>query len=155
MKRILAVLLFIGVLSAAGIGHAGNVAVIVHKSNRISEVSLGDLVRIFRQERRYWRGSQKIYLIMRENLSPEKTLFLKKIYRMESKGLKKFWLTKIFRGQIASLPKTLNSNEAVVRFVGRVPPAVSFIDFDAADNSIKILRIDGKFPGEPGYPLAD
>jgi hypothetical protein len=39
------------------------------------------------------------------------------------------------------------------RFVREVPNAIGFLDVSAVDGSVKVLRINGKLPGEPGYPL--
>ena len=32
--------------------------------------------------------------------------------------------------------------------------AVGYVDAVMADASVKVLRIEGKLPGEPGYPLS-
>ena len=121
-----------------------------------SRVSLEELSKIFAQERQYWVIGKKIYLVLQEAGSPEKQVVLKKIYRKANDDeLKKFWLGKIFRGEIATFPKTLSSNEAVKRFVSQAVNAIGFIDSAFVDDSIKVLRIDGKLPGERGYVLPD
>jgi hypothetical protein len=73
---------------------------------------------------------------------------------MDEGALKKFWLQKMFKGEIASFPKTLSSAGSVKQFVGKVPNAISFLDSSLADAGVKVLRVDGKLPGEPGYPLS-
>lgn len=134
---------------------AGEIAVIVSKANPTEAISFRELVKIFKQEKQYWETGGKIYLIMQETGAAEKATVLKKIYQMEEQELKKFWLGKLFRQEIASFPKTLSSNEAVKRFVSQVPSAVGVIDASFVDDSVKVLRIDGKGPGESGYVLAD
>ena len=119
MKRIVPTLLFIGALSAAGPGHAGDMAVIVNKSNRLSALSLENLVRFSRMDRQFWPDGVRVYLVLPEAGSPEKRILLRHVYQMNGEGLKKLWVTKIFRGEIASFPKTLSSNEAVLRFVAK------------------------------------
>jgi len=114
---------------------------------------LGDLIKIFKLERKYWGSGEKIYLILRDTGSQEKDIVLKMIYKTDDAGLKKFWLARLYREEITSFPKTLNSNEAVIRFVNQVPNSISFIDATFLDKRVKALRIDGYFPGEPGYPL--
>ncbi len=74
---------------------------------------------------------------------------------MTSDELKRFWLTKIYRGELTSFPKTLSSNESVQRFVGRVPNAIGFVDASYSDETVKVLRIDGKLPGAEGYALGE
>jgi len=141
--------------SAPGEAAAGDVAVIVHKENATHEVSYGELVKLFKQDQQFWDDGQRIYLLLRETGSAEKQVVLEKIYKMDARALKKFWLGKLYRGDIPSYPKTLGSNEAIARFVSQVPNAIGFIDAAYVDDRVQALRIDGKLPGEPGYVLSD
>ncbi len=50
-------------------------------------------------------------------------------------------------------PKTLVSNNGVLRFVYNVPGAIGYVRARDVDASVKTLRIDGRLPGEPGYLL--
>lgn len=133
---------------------AGDVAVVVSKENATDELSFKELVKIFRQERQHWRGSERIYLVMRETGTAEKQIMLERVYKMDEQALKKFWLGKLYRGEISSFPQILGSNEAVKRFVSQVPNAIGLIDASFADPSVKVLRIDGQLPGEQGYALS-
>lgn len=132
---------------------AGEVAVIVNKANPTEEVSLEELGKIFRRDKKFWNNGRPIYLLLQETGSWEKQLVLRAVYRMNDETLKQFWLGKIFRGDIPSFPPTLESNRAVLRFVSQVPAAVGFIDALAADDTVRVLRINGKRPDEQGYPL--
>jgi ABC-type phosphate transport system substrate-binding protein len=106
-------------------------------------------------EKHFWDNGDKIYLLLRETGSPEKTVMLDVVYRMDAKDLKQFWLAKLYRQEIASFPKTLKSNEAVKRFVAQAPNAIGFIDGRYVDSTVKTLTIDGKSMRAPGYPLTD
>jgi len=48
----------------------------------------------------------------------------------------------------------LASDAGVKQFVASNPRAMGYIDSLLLDGSVKALRVDGKLPGEPGYPLA-
>jgi len=134
---------------------AGDVAVIVNNDNPIEGIRSQELVKIFKIEKKYWDNGENIYLVLRETGSPEKSVILKKIYKTDDPGLKTLWLSKIYREEMFSFPKTLNSNEAVIRFVRQVPNAIGFVDASVADARVKVLRIDGYLPGEKGYPLTE
>lgn len=155
--RTLTLFLFLFLISppAPGVARAGEVAVIVNRENPVDDLTYDQLVKTFKQDKRHWNDGRPIYLIMQEAGSPEKELVLKKVFKMDQEELKKFWLTRIFRGEIPSFPKTLSSNAAVRRFVGQVAVAIGFIDASAADETVKVLRIDGRIPGDKGYLLAD
>lgn len=135
--------------------YPGEIAIIVNKKNPTDDLAFKDLVKIFKQEKQYWKGGKRIYLILQETGSPEKNIALKTIYKMDDKELKKFWLKKLFRGEISSYPKTLNSNKAVKLFTSKAPNAIGFINTSFIDKSIKVLRIDGHLPGDKKYPLRD
>ncbi len=132
-----------------------DIAVIIHPKNKINSISSRHLSRIFKQKKRFWEGRNKIYLIMQEAGSPEKNLFIEKALKMRPNELKKLWLTEIIKGEITSFPKTLGSNASIKRFVSQIPSAIAYIDADLVDNSIKVLSIDGKNPGDEGYFLSD
>jgi phosphate transport system substrate-binding protein len=134
---------------------AGDVAVIVNNDNPIQTIGFQELAKIFKIEKKFWDNGEKIYLVLRETGSPEKSVILKQIYKTDDPGLKTLWLSKIYREEITSFPKTLNSNEAVIRFVRQVPNAIGFIDAALIDDRVKVLRIDGLLPGEKDYPLTE
>lgn len=150
-----AVVVILG-FSASGLAFSEDLAIVVHKANAISDLSFIELVKIFKQERQQWGDGHKIYLLMRAAGTPEKTLVLSKIYRMRSDGeLKKFWLERLFREEIAAFPKVMDSGDSVKEFVSQVPNAIGFVRASEVDERVKVLRLDGKLPGEPSYPLRD
>jgi len=142
------------VFAMAGLAWAGELAMIVNNDNPVAELSLSEAVKIFKQEKQFWEGGGRVYLILRDADANEQKTVLKRIYRMDSEALKRFWIGKLYRGEISAFPKVLNSNEAVVRFVSQAGNSIGFVDSSVADNRVKVVRIDGKLPGEPGYPLS-
>jgi hypothetical protein len=40
-----------------------------------------------------------------------------------------------------------------VDLVNRIPGAITFIDVSQMNSRLKVVRIDGRLPGEKGYPL--
>lgn len=147
-----------GVLALLGLfptlARGADVALIVHPANPLSELSSASVVKIFRFEQQHWKGGGRIYLILQESGTPEKEIVLRRVYRMKDAELKQFWLGKLFRGEIASFPSVAHSSAAARRIVSHAPNALSFIDASAVDRTVKVLRVDGKLPGDPGYLLA-
>jgi ABC-type phosphate transport system substrate-binding protein len=133
---------------------AADVVFVVHPRNPQSDISSSDLVQILRMEQQHWDAGGRIYLVLQESDTPEKELVLKKLYRMKDAALKLHYLEKLYRGEIASFPRIAHSNSAVKKIVAQAPNALGFIDAAAVDSTVKVLRIDGKKPGEPGYPLS-
>ena len=82
-------------------------------------------------------------------------IVLKKVYRMTEGEFKKYWLQKIFVGDLTSIPVSLGSNESMKVFVSRVPNAIGFVDAAMVDETVKVLKIDGRSPGDADYVLKD
>ena len=154
MKKSVAVFALLLVSTESRPATSGDVAVIVNAKNDTRDVSFRDLERIFRQEKQYWGDGKKIYLVMQETGSLEKEVVLAKVFHMDEATLKRFWLSKMFRGEIASFPKTLSSAGSVKQFVEKVPNAIGFVDASLADPDVELLKIDGRLPGAAGYPLS-
>jgi ABC-type phosphate transport system substrate-binding protein len=152
VARILPLVLIVLLLAPVNAASA-ELAVVVSPDNPIDDIQWKDLVKIFTLEKQYWRDNEKIYLVLRESGSSEKAVVLEKVYQTSDEGLKKMWLAKMYREEITSFPRVLNSNEAVIRFVNQVPTAISVIDASYRDGRVKTLRINGALPGEEGYPL--
>jgi ABC-type phosphate transport system substrate-binding protein len=131
-----------------------SVAVIVNQSNSVREMSLRDLEKMLKVEKQYWDDGKKVYLVLQESGSAEKEIIREKLLHMSDGDVKKLMLAKLFRGEITSLPKTLSSRASVVKFVAAVPNAIGYVDVSMADPSVRVLKIDGKAPGDPGYQLS-
>jgi ABC-type phosphate transport system substrate-binding protein len=133
---------------------AADVAIVVHPENPETNLAADELSRILRQEQRRWRSGGSIYLVFRSSGSPPRDVVLRRVFRMNDLELKQLWLGKLYRGEIASFPRVVDSDVGVRRLVGQAPHALGFLDAGAADGSVKVLRIDGRLPGQPGYLLA-
>jgi len=133
---------------------SADVALIVNPQNPENDVTASDVKAIFRQEQQHWKAGGKIYLVLQEAGSAEKDLVLKKIYNMSDVELKQYWLGKLFRGEIASFPHVASSSASAKRLVAHAVRALAFVNASVVDSTVKVVRIDGRRPGEPGYLLA-
>lgn len=154
MKKYIILTLLSVLLAVARPGYGGEIAVIVNKANALENVSFNELVKIFRMEKKFWDDGKQIYLVGQGSRSEAKEAVLKTIYKMDEFEIKKFWLTQIYQGSITSFPRVFTSDQSLKAFVQQIPNAVGYIDASYADGSVKVLRVDGKLPGEDGYKLA-
>jgi len=128
--------------------------VVVNKANPVEDLSLKEVEKIFKAEKLFWDHGKKIVLLLPEAGSPEKKVLLGLVYKVSDEELKQFWLTKIFRNEIPLAPKVLSSNTAVIKFVEKVEGAIGLVRLNGPiENDVKIIRINGKLPGEPGYEV--
>lgn len=129
------------------------VAIVVHPSTPVTDVTLPELRRIFRGEQSVWPGDERVVLLVRSPLPSERDIVLGQIYQMEETQFRQFWLGKIFRDATASGPKVVADIDTARRLVAALPGAISFLPAAEVGPGLRVLRIDGKLPGEPGYPL--
>ena len=146
--------LILACLFLTGAAQAGEVAIVVNKSIASDECSLQELKRIMKAELLFW-GDKKVQILMLDQSAWERKVILRKIYEMSEDDLRKLWLSKIFKGDITNFPAVFASSATVKQLVNRVPGAVSFIDSQAVDDTVKVLKINGKKPGEAGYLLQE
>ncbi len=146
-------LLFLGsVFPSSGMAEEG-VAVIVNHSNSVDSVSFRELTQIFKQEKQFWSGTQKIYLLMMGSPQEGKDKILSNVYQMSDDELRKFWISKLYRGEITETPKVILTPDSMKKFVASVSNSIGFMNASDVDQSVKVLKIDGKGPNDEGYPL--
>jgi hypothetical protein len=132
-----------------------DVAVAVHPDVAIDNLSLADVRRIVLGDREFWRGSVRVTLLMRAPVAHERDVILKTVCQMTEAQFRQHWIAKVFRADTAIAPKIVYSADSSVDLANRTVGAITFVDAPAAARALKIVRVDGKLPGEPGYPLRD
>lgn len=132
---------------------AGDVAVVVHPDVPVDNLTLAELRRIVLGDREFWPGSVRVTLLMRAPVAHERDVVLKTICQMSEAQFRQHWIAKVFRADTAIAPKIVYSADSSVDLVRQTPGGLTFVNASSANPSLKVLRIDGKLPGEPGYPL--
>jgi ABC-type phosphate transport system substrate-binding protein len=128
-------------------------AIVVNRSNPLTEISLADLRRVFRGQRSRWSNGRRVTLVMRDPGAPERDAILQSLYGLEEEQYRRTYLQAVFSGEATDAPKTLASTNGVLRFVYNVPGAIGYVRARDVDASVKTLRVDGRLPGETGYRL--
>jgi ABC-type phosphate transport system substrate-binding protein len=133
--------------------HDVDVAVVVHPDTPVSSLTLTEVRKVFLGERQYWNANVPVVLLIRAPVARERNVVLRTIYQMSESQFKQYWIAKIFRAEAASAPKVVYSNDMASELVGAIPGAIAFIDAHDVRPGTKVIRVDGRLPGEPGYPL--
>jgi ABC-type phosphate transport system substrate-binding protein len=161
INRFLWVLIVVALSTSPGLAGAPEgevvsstrIAVIVNIENPVDHLSVSELQRIVLGERQSWSTKIPLVLMMRNEQSRERSLLLQKVCRMTDSEYHHYWTGKIFRGEVTSEPVTLPSVGTALNFVSSIKGGISFVDGANVRPGVKVLRIDGRLPGEPGYPL--
>jgi len=130
-----------------------DVAVVIQPDTPVSNLSLAEVRKIFLGDRQYWSANTPVVLLIRAPVARERDVVLKVIYQMSESQFKQYWIAKIFRAESASAPKVVYSNDMANELVTALPGAIAFIDSRDLKPGTKVVRVDGRLPGEPGYPL--
>ena len=154
-QKSLAVLLLAVICVVALAQKSGNVdiAVVVHPDTPITNLSMAEVRKVFLGDRQYWSTNVPVVLLIRAPAARERDVVLKTIYQMSDAQFKQYWIAKIFRAESASAPKVVYSNDMANELVSAIPGAIAFIDSREVRPGAKIVRVDGKLPGEAGYQL--
>lgn len=132
----------------------GRVAIVVHRSNPVDDVSSAELRRILLGDESRWSGNDKITILLLAPGSQERQAILKALLRMSDDDFVRHWISRVFQGDATAGPKIASSPVSLVKLVGGLPAALGIVDADdvpTANSELKILRVDGKAPADAGY----
>lgn len=139
--------------ASRGLDRSEPIAFIVNRTNPVNDIKFSQLRDLMLQEQGTWKDGKKVTVVMQEVGQPAREAVLRLVYRMNEKEHDQFLLHSAFTGSSRSDPRTLSDGKGVAKFVSLVPGAIGYLKADDADASVKVLKIDGLAPGEPGYKL--
>jgi len=139
--------------AAAAVEDAIDVAIVVKPEVPLDNLSMADVRKGFIGERQYWNSGMRVTLLVRAPVARERSIVLDKLYEMTEAQYRQYWISKVFRADAATGPKIVYTNDMAVELVKAIPGAVAFVDAKKVPAGLKVLKVDGKLPGEKGYPL--
>lgn len=158
-KAVLAVLVVAAMMLPAAravaqeAAETNSIAIVVHKSSEIDNLSLRELRNIFLANQQFWPDRTRIVLLVRAPKSEERDFVLNTIYQMDEAQFRQYWIAKMFRAEVPRGPKIVFSTDMMLDLVVAIPGSISFINADEVSEDVRIVRIDGKSPTDAGYPL--
>lgn len=151
--RVWGLLLALGVAGLGARVEAQPVAVVVHPDVRASDVSFAELRRIFRGDQQFWGGRQRVALVVRAGNARERRVLLDRVYGMSERRFRQYWVGKVFRSEVASGPRVATSAAMSLSLVRALPGAIALVAASEVPAGTRVLRIDGRLPGDRGYAL--
>ena len=159
-KRCFAVLAVVWLVTLMSERHTGaqttrgtDIAVVVQSETPVSDLSLAEVRKVFLGERQYWNAKMPVVLVIRAPVARERDVVLRVIYQMSEAQFKQYWVAKIFRAEAASPPKIVYSSDMQYELVSAIPGAIAFVDARNVRPGLKVVRVDGRLPGDQGYEL--
>jgi phosphate transport system substrate-binding protein len=130
-----------------------SLAIVVNRSNPVDDLPFNELRKIFLGERRHWQNGRRIAVLMMDRGTPERETVLREIYGMTEARYAEHFLRGLFAEDVTTAPRTLDSPARVRKFIVQAPGAIGYVRASDADESVKIVRIDGHLPSDKDYRL--
>lgn len=137
--------------TSRGAGGGTPVAIVVSSSLGVSELSFGDLKRLYKGSS-VVAGGETLVPLTYPKKSAERHRFDQAVLGMSPDQVALYWIDRKIRGQSGS-PKAVDSPTVVVKVVAKVDGAIGYVELRDVAPGVKVLKIDGKRPEDPGYPI--
>ena len=132
---------------------ANDIAVVTNPETPVSDLSLAEVRKVFLGEKQYWTTNIPVILLVRAPVAREREVVLKTIYQMSESQFKQYWVAKIFRSEAVSAPKIVYSADMTKQLLSVIPGSIAFMEARDVGPGLKVLKVDGRLPGETGYAL--
>jgi ABC-type phosphate transport system substrate-binding protein len=130
-----------------------DIAVVVHPSVAVDNLSIPELRRILLGDREFWSAGTRVTLLIRAPIARERDAVVRDVCQMTEAQFRQHWIGKVFRADTPSGPKIVYSSEMAIDQVSRTPGAITFVQAPVTNKAVKVIRIDGRSPGQQGYRL--
>jgi ABC-type phosphate transport system substrate-binding protein len=123
---------------------AHHTAVVVNKDNAVGDVTSAHLSKIIRGEVKKWPDGKNIVLVLHKDSAGEAET-LERLNKMSDGEWKSFLAA--HRDSFLFV----DTDADVLKAVQTEPGAIGLIEVHSIDNSITVVKVDGKLPMESGY----
>jgi ABC-type phosphate transport system substrate-binding protein len=123
---------------------AHHMAVVVNKENAVGGFTSTELGKLFRAEIKKWPDGKNVILVLHKNSAGEAET-VERLNRMSASE----WKALLAEHKTSIL--LVDADEDVLKAVRSMPGAIGMIEVHAVDNTINVVRVDGKLPMQSGY----
>jgi len=125
-------------------------ALVTSTGNKLQGVSMAELSKLCKGAQKTWPDGKNFTLVIHAPESPEMRGVCQKLFGANASEVKPL-LAKLNVSR--KVIRVVDTDEDLLRTVEGTPGAVGLVDVYAINSSVKVLRIDGKLPFDPGYVL--
>lgn len=140
-------------MCGAAASYAKDLALIANKGSGVGEITLAELVKVCKAQTNRWPDGKPATFVMRNPTSADAKLVLEKIYASTPDAVNGLITTANHERTNHPAIIVVTSDDELVKRVASTPGAVGLVDVYAINSSVEVIKIGGKLPLEPGYPL--
>lgn len=143
------------VCAAAQCG-SGGYAVVVNKANPTDSLSMAQLRKLMMGDVRSWPDHKPVFLVTRDASTDVGKCVLSTVVRMSEAEYHRYLMSVEFRGEETVPSKKVDSSVNAARVVAAAAGGIAVVEPGAVagiSSIVKVVKLNGKQPGEPGYPL--
>jgi hypothetical protein len=126
-------------------------AVVVARDSKLNDLSIYELKRLY-EGHPMSAGGTRLIPINLVPLSKDRVGFDRAVLGMTPEEVARYWIDRKIRGE-SGPPVTVDSAEVLQRVVVHLEGAVGYVRAGAVSDQVKVVRIDGKLPGDKEYPI--
>ncbi len=153
---LLLVLLGLSWLGPAGVAtsraQTEAMVVIVGANCTVSDMSLDDLARVYRGTPSRNADGNRFVPLNQPPESPIRIDFDHMVLGFTPDQAKAFWIDQKLRAA-GTEPRVISSVALTVKLVSVLAGAIAYVPSSAVTSGVKVVKIQGKSPGQPAYPL--
>lgn len=127
-------------------------AVIVAPTSKLTDISFGDLRKVFRSERLTEVDGTRVIALNHPPRSPDRVGFDQVVLGMDPEAVGRFWIARRVQGE-SGPPRIVSSLTTLRRVVEKLPGAIGYLRPTQLTNQVRAIRVNGKLPEDPGYPV--
>jgi len=151
VRRILAATLIW--LSCCGLAWTKDLALISNKSNSVQPMTLQELTKISKGQVEHWPDGKAVSFVTRDPTLPDMKILLEKVYGMSKEEVKALIASANHGRTNHPAIMVVETDEEAVKQVESTPGAVGVVDVYSISGAVTVVKLGGKLPLEPGYPL--
>jgi hypothetical protein len=153
VRRVRVLALAVIVLSWTTLAVCKDLAVVSNKSNGVQTVTLADLVKVCKGQSDHWPDGKAVVFITRNPALPEMKLLMDKVYGMPKDDVVVLIASANHGRNSHPAIVVVDTDEDLVKKVESTPGAVGLVDVYSISGGVTVVKVGGKLPLEPGYPL--
>lgn len=135
------------VLLGSALCQARDLAVVVNRSNSASQLTAADLEKLLKAGTKNWPDGTRLEVFLSGPDSPDNRVILQRAFKAKPEEIEN-----VIGAHKANI-RIVSSDDAVLTLVGTNPGAIGIVNVYSINSRVKVLKVDGKLPMEPGYLL--